>query len=630
VLLGCLPLSGMAQSASEQQVQNPTEGAQSAAMSGVNTGAPSAPVLDAEHRPITAGGFVKSGPVVFEDITVSSGLSKWSNRMGTPEKPYILETVGSGVALLDYDNDGWLDIYLVNGSTYDAMSGTQTPPHAALFHNNHDGTFTDVTQQAGVGNDRWGFGAAVADYDNDGWPDIYVSNFGKNRLYHNNHDGTFTDVAEKAGVALGNWSTGATWGDYDGDGRLDLFVPGYIHYDLTNPPSQGSKSAAYRFCEFRGVRVMCGPRGLKGEADHLFRNNGDGTFTDTSVAAGVSDAKSTNYGLASLFIDMNNDGKVDLLVADDSTPNYLYLNKGNGTFDDESFSSGYAFNDSGRETASMGIAAGDITHNGLIDIFNTTFSDDYKPLYRNDGDANLTDISYQMGIAEPTVPFLGWGTGFFDYDNDGWLDLFEANGHVYPQVDRMNWGTSWKQRPLLFHNVNGKLELVPAVEGTGLATLGVGRGMAFGDLFNDGKIDVVINNLDGPPTLLRNVVKNQNHWIELRLVGGATSPRDAIGATVYVTANGFRQRGDVVSGGSYASSSDPRLHFGLGLVTTIQSVEVHWPNGPVERITLPGVDAIYTVVEGGGTGNAWAPVSAKDATRNAPSSAAGAVDGARR
>jgi hypothetical protein len=371
--------------------------------------------------------------------------------------------------------------------------------------------------------------------------------------------------------------------------------------------SQGSKSTASSFCEFRGVKVMCGPRGLKGEPDHLFHNNGDGTFTDTSVASGVSDAKSTYYGLASLFVDVNNDGRVDLLVADDSTPNYLYINKGDGTFEDDSFASGYALNEDGRETASMGIAVGDITHNGRLDVYNTTFSDDYKPLYRNDGDANFTDISYEMGIAEPTIPFLGWGTGFFDYDNDGWLDLFEANGHVYPQVDQMNWGTSWKQRPLLFHNVHGKLELVPAVEGTGLANVAVGRGMAFGDLFNDGKIDVVINNLDGTPTLLRNVVKNGNHWVELKLVGGAKSPRDAVGATVYVTANGFRQRADLVSGGSFASSSDPRLHFGLGPATTIQSVEVHWPNGPVEQIKLPGVDAIYTVVEGSGVGKVDMP-----------------------
>jgi len=589
-----------AQSNSDQQTQRPSEGGQPPAAAGVNTGSPHPPVFDPQHRPITAGGFVKSGPIIFQDIAQSAGLAKWQHRMGTPEKQFILETVGSGVGLLDYDNDGWLDIYLVNGSTYEAMSGKAAAPHAALFHNNHDGTFTDVTAKAGVQNDRWGFGVAIADYDNDGWPDIYVSNFGKNRLYHNNHDGTFTDVAEKAGVALGNWSTGATWGDFDGDGKLDLFVPGYVHYDIEAPPAQGGKSVAYNFCQFRGIKVMCGPRGLKGEPDHLFRNNGNGTFTDVSVAAGVSDAKSTYYGLASLFVDVNNDGKADLLVANDSTPNFLYLNKGDGTFEDASFASGYALNESGRETASMGIAAGDMTHNGRIDLYNTTFSDDYKPLYRNEGDANFTDVSYAMGIAEPTVPFLGWGTAFFDYDNDGWLDLIEANGHVYPQVDQMNWGTSFQQRPLLFHNSKGKLELVPAVEGTGLAKVGAGRGLAFGDLFNDGRISVVINNLDGTPSLLRNVDANQNHWLGLRLVGGAKSPRDAVGATAYVTANGFRQRADVLSGGSFASSSDQRLHFGLGAQTKVEKLEIHWPDGVTETIAVPGVDAIVTVLEGSG------------------------------
>lgn len=594
-------LSAWAQSTTDQQAQRPSEGAQQTAAGGVNTGAPHKAVLDPEHRPITAGGFVKDGPVIFKDVAESSGLAKWHHTMGTPEKNYILETVGSGVGLLDYDNDGWMDIYLVNGATYDSMAGKAVSPHAALFHNNHDGTFTDVTAKAGVANDRWGVGVAIADFDNDGWPDIYVSNFGKNRLYRNNHDGTFTDVAEKAGVALGNWSTGATWGDFDGDGRLDLFVPGYVHYDIANPPAQGSRSVSYAFCQFRGVKVMCGPHGLKGEPDHLFRNNGNGTFTDVSDASGTAD-KASYYGLASLFIDVNGDGKVDLLVADDSTPNYLYLNKGDGTFEDASFASGYALNEGGRETASMGIAAGDLTHDGRVDLFNTTFSDDYKPLYRNDGDANFTDVSYQMGIAEPTVPFLGWGTAFFDYDNDGWLDLMEANGHVYPQVDQMNWGTSWAQRPLLFHNQKGKLELSAAVEGSSLAKVGVGRGMAFGDLFNDGKIDVVINNMDGTPSFLRNVDLNTNHWIGLRLVGGAKSPKDAIGATVYLTANGFRQRGDVVSGGSFASTSDPRLHFGLGASTSVAALEVHWPSGVVEQIKLPGVDQIFTIVEGSGLG----------------------------
>jgi hypothetical protein len=593
ILLAAAPVAAQATPAAQTPAQT------SGMSAGVNTGAPHAAVLDDQHRPITAGGFVKTGPIVFQDIAEKAGLTTWHHTMGTPQKDLIIETVGSGVGLIDYDNDGWLDIYLVNGSTMDAETGKATPPHAALFHNNHDGTFTNVADKAGVTNDRWGFGVAIADYDNDGWPDIFVSNLGKNRLYHNNHDGTFTDVAEKAGVTLGGWSTGPTWGDYDGDGKLDLFVPGYVHWDMSAPPAEAGKDSKNSMCQFRGEKVMCGPRGLPGESDHLFHNNGDGTFTDVSEKAGVAD-KPGYYGLASLFIDVNGDGKPDLLVADDSTPNYLYLNKGDGTFEDASFASGYALNENGRETASMGIASGDYTHNGRIDLFNTTFSDDYKPLYRNDGDANFTDISYEMGIAEPTIPFLGWGTVFIDYDNDGWLDLFEANGHVYPQVDQSNWGTTFKQRPLLFHNDAGRLKLVPAVEGTGLTKLAAARGVAFGDLFNDGKVDLVVNNLDGTPSLFRDVAGTGNHWVGLHLIGGAKSPRDAIGATVYVTANGFRQRGDLVSGGSFASSSDPRLHFGLGPATTIEKVEIIWPSGAKETVKLPGVDAFYTVTEGQG------------------------------
>ncbi len=586
--------------AAAQQPPEPSHATPPQSSGVVSTGAAHAAVLDNEKRPITAGGFVDSGPVVFQDISEKAGLSRWRHVMGTPEDTYIIETVGSGVALLDYDNDGWLDIYLVNGSTYDAVSGRTSPPHAALFHNNHDGTFTDVARQAGVTNDRWGFGVAVGDYDNDGWPDLYVTNFGKNRLYHNNHDGTFTDVAERAGVALGNWSTGATFGDYDRDGRLDLFVPGYVHYDLDHPPVPSSPVVAFSTCEFRGLKVMCGPRGLKGEPDHLFHNNGDGTFTDVSVKAGVGDANAY-YGLTAVFADLNNDGRVDLVVANDSTPNYLYINKGDGTFEDASYASGYALNENGRETASMGVAVGDYLNNGQLDLYNTVFSDDYNPLYRNDGGGNFTDVSYQAGIAEVTIPFLGWGTGFLDFDNDGWKDLFAANGHVYPGVDKSDWGSTFAQRPLLFRNLrNGKFEVVPPVKGTGLALLMTARGAAFGDLFNDGKIDVVINQLNNTPVLLRNVSPDQNHWVAFSLVGGGKSPRDAVGASVYVTAGGVRQRGDVISGGSYASSNDFRVHFGLGSSTKIDNAEIHWPSGVVEHVNLPDVDCFYAVAEGKG------------------------------
>ena len=573
---------------------------------GISSAGTFAPVYDAEKRPITAGGFVEAGPVVFKDISKASGLARWKHVMGTAQKKYILETDGSGVGLIDYDNDGWLDIYLVNGSTYDALTGKATPPHAALFHNNHDGTFTDVAAKAGVTNDRWGFGVAIGDFDNDGWPDIFVCNFGKNRLYRNNHDGTFTDVAEKAGVTLGNWSDGATWGDYDGDGRLDLFVSGYVHYDLNHQPDSDTGKVPFTYCQLHGFKVMCGPHGLPGEPDHLFHNNGNGTFTDVSVKAGVAD-KDGYYGFTSIFVDVNNDGNPDLLVANDSVPNYLYINRGDGTFEDQSYVSGFALNNEGREIASMGLAVGDYRNNGLVDLLVTDFSDDYKALYRNDGDASFTEVGEQAGITQVAVPFVGWGDGFIDYDNDGWKDIMMINGHVYPQVDEHDWGTTFAERPLLFRNLqNGKFEYVPPVKGSGLATLTSGRGAAFGDLFNDGKVDVVINPIDGPAVLLRNVNPDKNHWVELRLVGGADaatgrrSPRDAVGATVYLTANGMRQREDVVSGGSYISSNDQRPHFGLGDAVDAGTAEIHWPDGAREMVKLSAVDRIFTITEGKG------------------------------
>ncbi len=567
---------------------------------GMATAGPHEAIFDDQQRPITAGGFVKSGPIVFQDVAAAAGLTSWHHTAGTPEKRLIVEAKGPGVCLLDYDNDGWLDIYLVNGSTYDALAGKATPPHAALFHNNHDGTFTDVTQKAGVANDRWGFGCAVADYDNDGWPDLYVTNYGKNRLYRNNRDGTFTDVAEKAGVALGIWSTGATFGDYDGDGHLDLFVAGYLQLDLANLAQSGGNPGSL-VCQFRGVPTMCGPRGLPGEHDHLFHNNGDGTFTDVSKKLGVDDPNGY-YGLGALFADVNNDGKPDLLVANDSTPNYLYINKGNGTFEDDSYMNGYALNGEGREVANMGIAVGDYENNGHLSVVNTTFADDYNVLFQNDGSGFFNDVSYQAGIAQPSIPFVGFGDGFLDYDNDGWKDLLIVNGHVYPQSDQHpDWGQSYAQRPLLFHNLkNGKFEVVPAVEGSGLAKLMVGRGAAFGDIFNDGKIDVIVNNMDGVPVLLRNVNPDHHNWVELKLIGGPKSPRDAVGATVYLNANGMRQREDVLSGGSYLSSNDMRVHFGLGDATKVDGVEIHWPSGQVEKLALTAVDRIFTVEEGKG------------------------------
>ena len=590
-----LPAGNAAPATSEPQSNAPSSAG------GMATAGPQKAEFDSLHRPITAGGFVKNGPIIFQDVAAKAGLTSWHHVAGTPAKRLILEAKGPGVCLLDYDNDGWLDIYLVNGSTYDALAGKAEPPHAALFHNNHDGTFTEVTAKAGVANDRWGYGCAVGDYDNDGWPDLYVTNYGKNRLYRNNHDGTFTDTAEAAGVSVGTWSAGATFGDYDGDGRLDLFVDGYLKFDLSNPPYSGSKAMGFGFCQYRGEQVMCGPRGLVGEQDHLFHNNGDGTFTDVSKKLGMDDPAGY-YGLGALFADVNGDGKMDLLVANDSTPNYLYINKGNGTFEDASYTSGFALNNDGREVANMGLAAGDYENNGHLSIVSTTFSDDYNVLFQNDGTGFFTDVSYQAGIAVSSIPFVGFGDGFLDYDNDGWKDLLIINGHVYPEVDRHpDWGTSYAQRPLLYHNVkNGKFELVPPVEGTGLAHVSVGRGAAFGDIFNDGKIDVVINNMDGVPTLLRNVNPDHHHWVDLKLIGGPRSPRDAVGATVYLNVAGIRQRGDVLSGGSYLSSNDMRIHFGLGDAADAGTAEIHWPSGKKEIIKLPAVDRIYTISEGHG------------------------------
>jgi len=580
-------------------------------MGGIAAGVSAPAVYDEQHRPITAGGFVDKGPVIFADITKQSGLSAWRHKMGVPAKDFIVETNGSGVCLIDYDNDGWLDIYLVNGSTFDALDGKEEPPHAALFHNNHDGTFTDVSAKAGVTNDRWGYGCSTGDYDNDGWPDLFVNNYGKNRLYRNNRDGTFTDVAEKAGVTLGNWSTGSAWGDYDGDGLLDLYITGYVHFDRTNLPIGGSKAVGFSFCQYRGVPVNCGPRGLEGEPDHLFHNNGDGTFTDVTAKAGVED-KNRYYGFTPIFVSLKGNGRPDLVVGNDSEPNFLYLNKGDGTFEDDSYLSGFALNEDGREIASMGIAAGDYENNGLVDFFVTDFGDDYKVLYRNDGDATFSDVSYKAGVAQTTIPFVGWGDGFIDYDNDGWLDLFMVNGHVYPQVDEHDWGTTFAERPLLFHNVperagkGRRFEYIAPVVGSGLADVIPARGAAFGDLFNDGKIDVVINPIDGPPVLLRNVNPDHHHWVEIQLVGGINpltgkkSPRDATCATAYLTANGMRQRQDVMASGSYISANDRRLHFGLGDATDAGSLEIHWPSGAQQTVKLPAVDRIYTVTEGKG------------------------------
>src|SRR6266513_539787 len=527
--------------------------------SGMATGGAHAPIKDSKARPITAGGFVDGAPVVFIDITKEAGLDKFHHRSGGSEKATILEAPGSGVALLDYDNDGWLDIYLLNGSTIPALKGKEPAPRAMLLHNNHDGTFTDVTDKAGVANERWGFG-----------------------------------------VTVGGWSTGPTWGEYDHDGLLDLFVPGYVKYDPDHPAIAGRRPVPEGACQYRGVGMFCGPMGLSGEGDHLFHNNGDGTFADVSAKAGVTDPYGS-YGFASVFVDVDDDGWVDLVVANDSVPNFLYHNRHDGTFEDVSFMSGLAVTEEGRVQASMGIGVGDYNRDGKVDLYVTAFSDDYNTLFRNEGDRSFSDVAYKTGLAAPTLPFLGWGTGFLDFDNDGLLDIFVANGHVYPVVDKQDWGMTYAQRPQLVRNLDGaKFQEVQPATGSGLADVIPARGAAFGDLFNDGHIDVVINNIDSAPTLLRNVLKNENHWLTFKLVGGPKSPQDAIGSKVFLTAGGVRQRADVFSGGSYGSSSDQRVHFGLGAQSTVDKVEIHWPSGVREVISIPTVDHIYKIVEGKG------------------------------
>lgn len=562
--------------------------------------------------------------VAFTEITKAAGIAGFRHLSGTPAKDYLIESTGAGCAFVDYDNDGWLDVYLVNGSTLEALLGQAAPPRAALYRNNRDGTFTDVTAKAGVANERWGQGLSIGDFDNDGWEDIYVTNFGGNRLYRNNRNGTFTDIAIKAGIALGGWSTGCAFGDYDGDGRLDLFVAGYVDFDFENPPpsatgeaemndgvaEQGRKTggmgAAYvagmKYCQFRGQRVSCGPLGLKGAADHLFHNNGDGTFTEVSAKAGVAD-RAGYYGFGVAWLDFDDDGRLDLLVANDSTPNYLYRNSGDGTFEDVSYSSGVSLNENGREQACMGVSVGDYDGDGRADIHMTNFSDDANVLYHNDGEGLFTETTFQAGIGEVTFPFLGWGTNFFDYDNDGFSDLLTVNGHVYPLVDRFKWGTSYKQRLLLFRNLQGRFFEVGSSAGAALNTVRSARGSATGDFDNDGDLDILLNNLDDPPTLLRNDGGNKaGHWLTIRLVGnpGRNCPRDAIGTVVFCTAQGRLIRDEVASGRSYNSQSDLRIHFGLGTATAVKKLEVRWAGGQKETYEIKDIDRFVTIEQGKG------------------------------
>ncbi len=542
---------------------------------------------------VAAGELKCKGPVPkLVDVTASTGIQ--FRHTAAPEKKYIVESMSGGVLLLDYDRDGWLDIYFTNAPTVDmALAGKKA--RNALYHNNGDGTFTDVTDKAGVASPCWANGGAVGDYNNDGWPDIYVTCLGGNVLYRNNGNGTFTDVTKEAGVRDGRYSTGAAFGDYDGDGNLDLMVTNYVDFHLDDLPKFGSAAT----CQFHGLAVQCGPRGLKGAGDSLFHNNGDGTFTDVSKAAGVSDPNGY-YGLGVIFSDFENRGKQDIYVANDSTPNFLYRNQGDGKFADNAMESGAAVSADGAEQGSMGVTSGDYLHNGRPSIFVTNFADEYNTLYRYEGNYQFNDVAYPSGVAIASVPYVGWGTGFADFDNDGWLDLLAVNGHVYPQVDTLASGSRYRQPKLMFMNQrDGTFCNASQAAGPAIMEPRVSRGAAFGDLYNDGQIDFVVEDLDGAPQVLRNQGTKENHWITLELATPVKN-RLAIGARVKVTSGTMVQTAEIHSGGSYLSQNDLRLHFGLAGAVKADKVEIRWPDGKLENLESLAADKFYAVLQGSG------------------------------
>ncbi len=513
----------------------------------------------------------------FEEVAQKAGIN-FRHVSGGASKDYLLESVGGGVAVFDYDNDGWLDIYFVNGSTFEALDkpGATPAPRNKLFRNMRDGTFSDVTEKASVGGNGWGMGAAAADFDNDGNVDLYVTNFGKNILYRNNGDGTFSDVTEKAGLAAGSWSTGAAWGDYDRDGFLDLYVARYLDFERATTPPKGSG----KFCQYRGLAVQCGPRGLKGLSDILFRNNGDGTFTDVTRKA-LGPAVPEYYGFTPLWADFTGDGWPDLYVANDGTPNLLYLNLGNGTFEEAGALAGCAYSGDGREQAGMGADFGDYDHDGRFDLFITNFSDDYNTLYRGLRPGEFKDATEDARIMTVSWNQLGWAAKFLDFDLDGWLDLFVTNGHVYPEVDQWKMDTGYKQRPQLLRNQgNGTFREITTLVGIDLLQKTCGRGAAFGDLDNDGDLDVVINNLDENPQVLLSSPPPDRSWLLVRLQG-TRSNRDGIGARLKLRCGATQQVRELHQGGGFLSSNDIRAHFGVDS-TTVDELEIRWPSGKVQ------------------------------------------------
>ena len=536
-------------------------------------------------------------PVTFVNVSSQAGLNVPNVWGGIDRKRYIVEAKGSGLAFFDYDNDGWLDIYLTNGTRLDAQWAPGTAPTSRLFKNNRDGTFTDVTAKSGLGRTGWQTGVCVGDYDNDGWDDLFCCFWGHNILFHNNGDGTFTDVTRKAGLYNQQirWGAGCTWLDYDRDGRLDLFVCNYIKLDPAKLPAVGSEA----YCQWKGIPVMCGPRGLPGDTNVLYHNNGDGTFTDVSAKAGIL-KPGPRYSITAVSYDFDNDGWPDIYVAVDSQPSILFRNNHDGTFTDVAVMAGCAYSQDGHEQSGMGVAVADYDCDGWFDIFKTNFADDTSNLYHNNGDGTFTDVSFASGIGVNNR-YVAWGCGFLDFDNDGWPDIMQINGHVYPEIDKHDIGQTFKNPRLVYKNLgDGKFKDVSAEMGPGISERFSSRGAAFGDYDNDGDIDALILNMNDRPSLLRNDGGNQNNWIKIKLIGTRCN-RTAIGTRVRVVNGTHAQIDEVHSGSSVMSQSDLRLHFGLGKAQTVDLLEVKWPTTQkIERFTQVKANQIITIREGAG------------------------------
>ena len=548
---------------------------------------------------------MSGGLLQFVDTARQAGLATAKNTSGAPlNKTTLLEEMGAGVALIDYDGDGWLDIFLVNGT----MLGPGKAPTSYLFHNNRDGTFRDVTQRAGLTRTGWGQGCCVGDYNNDGFDDLYVSYWGGGVLYRNNGDGTFTDVSVRAGVsgAKGVWGAGCCFLDFDRDGHLDLFVASYVNFDLANAPKLGQSA----ICRYNEIPVPCGPQGFAGGTNRLYRNRGDGTFEDVSERSGIVNPRGAaaatfrdkdwrptgSFGMGAVSADFDNDGWPDIYVACDTAPSLLYRNNHDGTFREIAVPAGCAFDENGTPLSGMGAAVADYDGDGWLDIVRTNFSDQITTIYRNNGDGSFQDASVGAGMGV-NRKYLGFGVGFADFDNDGWKDIFIANGHVYAQLASRNLHIGYRQRRTLYRNLGtGRFVDVSAESGPGILAEQAGRGCAIGDLNNDGRLEIVVNNIDGGPSLLSNGSKNANHWLIVKLTG-TKSNRSGIGARVTVEAGGRTRIDEVMSGSSYYSQNDLRLHFGLGASTRIDKLSVRWPSGGVQTLLDLAVDRVLAIEE---------------------------------